>query len=156
MNRERFGLGIAANKGKFEQSLDNQVQFEWIGGDMLEKWPEIRSACGNKFLGNGIRGQESKNLEQFNSDRVALAKLLEGNGPGRGDGFRMIQRKFSPPFQKHLAPGLIEIDVIRQATFCFFDIGSCLVEREWQALEVLPNRALPAAANPRRVVLVWV
>ena len=76
--------------------------------------------------------------------------LLKGEGPGGGNGFRMLScRVFAPALVQGFAPLLVEFEVARQATSGLIDVGSGLVEGQWEPVKGLDNGSRLSANRVR-------
>src|SRR5438045_2822162 len=97
----------------------------------------MRSSVDNNLLRDTIRMQKGTEAKEFCCRKIRLFYLFKRQGPCRRNGFGMICRQSPAPFQQCCSASTIVVLIVCQTTSCLFNIGSCLIEGQWQSTDLL-------------------
>ncbi len=72
--------------------------------------------------------EKDAQLEQFGSSRMSLLHLCKRHSEGSSDRMRMPRDRNTAPIKQRRSLFSVEVKVLRQTTWCFFDVSPSLVE----------------------------
>ncbi len=95
----------------------------------------------NELFRDGIGGQKGAQAHQFNCRRVLSFDVLKGQGPGGGNGVRMVGEEPTPSVEQGCPLLLIEGQVVGQAFLGFLQIGTGLIQGKGKPVHGMHDRA---------------